>query len=170
MERHTSALRHARILLVDDHHQFLVMIKSVLIAAGATALQEVNSVEAARRSLAGGRLDLLIMDEVVGAERGSDLVRALRRDAKNPSSEIPIVMLTGAASPQNVVLIRDAGVDQFVAKPFTARLLLERISEALTHRRRFVRSATYAGPDRRRKTDTDYAGPERRKPMRTIEG
>jgi DNA-binding response OmpR family regulator len=61
-----------------------------------------------------------------------------------------------------VVEARDAGVNEFVAKPVTARTLLDRIVATIYRPRAFVRTKDYFGPDRRRRADPDYAGPLRR--------
>ena len=57
---------------------------------------------------------------------------------------------------------RDAGVNEFMAKPITARGVLERLALVIDHPRPFIRSDDYFGPDRRRRHDPKYAGPWRR--------
>ena len=57
---------------------------------------------------------------------------------------------------------RDAGVNEFMAKPLTARGVLERLALVIDHPRPFIRSDDYFGPDRRRRTDPRYDGPWRR--------
>jgi hypothetical protein len=57
---------------------------------------------------------------------------------------------------------RDAGVTEFVAKPVTAKAVLERIHAVIYRPRPFVRTKDYFGPDRRRKDDPGYEGPWRR--------
>ena len=58
-------------------------------------------------------------------------------------------------------LARDAGVDEFIAKPVTAKALLARINSIVNHRRPFIRTGRYFGPDRRRK-NMPFDGPEKR--------
>jgi two-component system, chemotaxis family, chemotaxis protein CheY len=57
---------------------------------------------------------------------------------------------------------RDAGVNEFLAKPLTARGVIERIHQVVENPRPFVRSDDYFGPDRRRRADPAYRGPKRR--------
>jgi two-component system chemotaxis response regulator CheY len=57
---------------------------------------------------------------------------------------------------------RDAGVTEFLTKPLTARGVVERLHQAIDNKRPFIRSSSYFGPDRRRRTDANYDGPWRR--------
>jgi DNA-binding NtrC family response regulator len=71
-------------------------------------------------------------------------------------------MITGHSTQRRVTEARDVGVNEFLSKPVTARGVLERIGRVVDSPRPFVRSETYFGPDRRRKTDPSYDGPRRR--------
>jgi len=57
---------------------------------------------------------------------------------------------------------RDAGVNEFIAKPVTSRNLFLRIAAVVERPRPFVRASTYFGPDRRRQNDAFHVGPWRR--------
>jgi hypothetical protein len=57
---------------------------------------------------------------------------------------------------------RDAGVTEFLAKPLTARGVVERLHQAIDNKRPFIRSLSYFGPDRRRRADALFQGPWRR--------
>src|ERR1700761_9036360 len=81
-------------------------------------------------------------------------------DSKNPY--LPIVMMTGHSEKSRVVEARDAGVTEFIAKPLTAKSVLERLQAVIYRPRPFVRTATYFGPDRRRRDDPAHVGPWRR--------
>jgi hypothetical protein len=57
---------------------------------------------------------------------------------------------------------RNTGVNEFLAKPLTARGVVERISQVIDHPRPYVKTEGYFGPDRRRRADPGFAGPFRR--------
>ena len=64
---------------------------------------------------------------------------------------------------------RNAGVNEFLAKPLTARGVVERINQIVEHPRPYVKTEAYFGPDRRRRSDPNFQGPFRRegdKPQR----
>src|SRR6201996_9414720 len=81
-------------------------------------------------------------------------------DSKNPY--LPIVMMTGHSEKSRVVEARDAGVTEFIAKPLTAKSVLERLQAVIYRPRPFVRTNDYFGPDRRRRDDPAHGGPWRR--------
>ncbi|MFN9711577.1 MAG: response regulator, partial [Alphaproteobacteria bacterium] len=74
----------------------------------------------------------------------------------------PVVMITGHSTYLRVSEARDAGVTEFLAKPLTARGVVERLLQAIENKRPFIRSKSYFGPDRRRRTDPNFPGPWRR--------
>ena len=106
--------------------------------------------------------DLMIIDRTFDDEDGLDLVRRVRTPSMSPAAFRPILMLTASAERSVVAAARDAGVTEYLAKPFTAAGLLDRVHTMIGRPRPFVQSADYFGPDRRRRTDPDYKGVERR--------
>jgi two-component system chemotaxis response regulator CheY len=71
-------------------------------------------------------------------------------------------MLTGHSDKRRVMMARDAGVTEFLAKPISAKALYQRIVNVVVSPRPFIKTKSYFGPDRRRNTTTAYIGPERR--------
>jgi DNA-binding response OmpR family regulator len=93
---------------------------------------------------------------------GIDFVRLLRNSPDSPNQMAPVIMITGHSTMQRVQEARNAGVNEFLAKPLTARGVIERITQVVEHPRPFVRAGEYFGPDRRRRADPLYDGPWRR--------
>jgi two-component system chemotaxis response regulator CheY len=91
-----------------------------------------------------------------------EFTREVRTAPGSPNPFIPIVMITGHTEKHRVQAARDAGITEFLAKPFTAQSLFAHLAIIIEHPRPFVRCPGYFGPDRRRKTIEDYAGPWRR--------
>jgi DNA-binding response OmpR family regulator len=71
-------------------------------------------------------------------------------------------MLTGYTRVDHVRQARDAGVNEFLAKPVSVKAILSRLISVIEHPRPFVRTKSYFGPCRRRRGDNEYRGPERR--------
>jgi FixJ family two-component response regulator len=72
-------------------------------------------------------------------------------------------MMTGHADKMRVTAARDAGVTEFVAKPITAKAILDRTNAVIFKPRQFVKAAEYLGPCRRRAgARAVYNGPFRR--------
>jgi PleD family two-component response regulator len=93
---------------------------------------------------------------------GVEFARMIRGLPDNVMSMVPIIMITGQLTLARINEARNAGVNEFVAKPITARAIVERLFQIIQHPRPFVRTDSYFGPDRRRKQDPDYQGPKRR--------
>jgi DNA-binding response OmpR family regulator len=87
----------------------------------------------------------------------------IRQPGSNPNPYVPIIMLTGHSEKKRVMIARDAGVTEFLAKPIAAKALYERILNVIAHPRPYIKSKTYFGPDRRRNVNPNYVGSERRK-------
>jgi CheY-like chemotaxis protein len=156
-------LKALRILVVDDNRHAAEIVKSILGSIGAQEIREAATAHAAFELMKREMFDLVILDQNLGkGDEGTQLVRRLRNDPASPSPYVAILMLTGYTEQRRVTAARDAGVTDFLSKPFTVAGLLKRIEALIFQPRPFVRSATYFGPDRRRRADPNYTGVERR--------
>jgi len=157
-------LKALRLLIVDDNRHASEIVRSILASVGAQDIVMATTVERAFTLLQAEPFDLLIVDQNLGkGDEGIALVRRLRQDPKSVNPYLPVLMLTGYTEQRRVQAARDAGVSEFLSKPFTIMGLLQRIEAIIHQPRPFVKSHDYFGPDRRRRQDPDYRGPERRK-------
>jgi len=95
-------------------------------------------------------VDLVLTDLVMPNIDGMTLLRWIRRSPKSSDRFLPVIMLSGAADRHYVEEARDLGVTEFMAKPFSATGVGERLMRVLARPRRFVLCNGYFGPDRRR--------------------
>lgn len=157
-------LSAVRILVVDDNRQSRELVKSVLASVGARDIHEASTADEAIACLGKAPIDFVILDQHLRAGgEGLALARRIRNDPASPSPFVSILMLTGHADERLVIAARDAGVSEFMAKPFTAAGLLRRVEVLILQPRVFVRSPDYVGPDRRRRSDGRHAGVDRRR-------
>ena len=70
----------------------------------------------------------------------------MRTDPASPNRYVPIILMTGFSERRRVMQARDAGVTEFLVKPFTARDLYKRLAQVIERPRQFVRSAEFFGP------------------------
>lgn len=119
-----------KILIVDDIRNMRVIIRNVLVVLGYQDVDEASSGEEAIHMLRKEPYDMVISDWVMGAMSGYDLLKAVRSDAdlKNMS----FVMMTAEAQSANILDAKDAGVDAYIIKPFTAETLLKKLRTVLT--------------------------------------
>jgi two-component system chemotaxis response regulator CheY len=138
-----------------------VLLSEILRALRVHNIFEASDGAAALQILRNDPVDIIMTDLSMQPLDGIDFVRLLR-STPGPSQMTPVIMITGHSTVQRVNEARDAGVNEFLAKPLTARGVLGRVALVIDHPRPFVQTDSYFGPDRRRRRDPDWAGPWRR--------
>jgi CheY-like chemotaxis protein len=93
---------------------------------------------------------------------GLGVARKIRR-SHFPCRKAPIITITGAATAGMILAARDAGVHEFLRKPYSMKDLLRRLEAVTLKERDWVEGVGYIGPDRRRFNSGEYAGPLKRK-------
>jgi CheY-like chemotaxis protein len=158
----SAGFESLRVLLVDDNQHMRAIVTTVLAGVGVKHVRETRDGAEALEALRDWPADLAIVDFQMFPLDGVEFTRMVRNapDSKNPY--LPVIMMTGHSEKSRVVEARDAGVTEFVAKPLTAKAVLDRIQAVIYHPRPFVRTADYFGPDRRRRDDPGFAEPWRR--------
>jgi len=151
------------VLIVEDNQPMVDLLKSLLQAYGIekifTAYDGGEGFDIFRREAP----DLVITDWMMKPVDGISLARRLRNDPLSPNQFTPVILMTGFSEKRRVTQARDAGVTEFLVKPFNARDLYRRIAQIIERPRQFVRSENFFGPDRRRvRKKDDYKGPKRR--------
>lgn len=151
-----------KILLVDDNHHMRVLLSEILKAVGVRNILEASDGAQALEAMRDQQIDIIMTDLSMQPLDGIDFVRLLRRSPDSPNPMCPVIMITGHSTLTRVQEARNAGVNEFMAKPLTARGVVERINQIVEHPRPYVKTDDYFGPDRRRRADPDFNGPERR--------
>lgn len=105
--------------------------------------------------------DLVIVDWLENPDRGLHLTRKLRADPETPNPFVPVLMTAGSGHQNRVLRARDAGVSDYLVKPFTARTLALKLENIVEHPRDFVLAESFTGPDRRRRS-LPFEGADRR--------
>jgi two-component system phosphate regulon response regulator PhoB len=116
------------ILIVEDEPEIQHLIAVNLQHAGYRALRAA-SVNEAESLMRGALPNLVLLDWLLPQTLGMTFARRLRGDQR--TSDIPIIMLTGRAQESDKVAALEAGVDDYVTKPFSPRELLARIKAVL---------------------------------------
>ncbi len=116
------------ILIVEDEAAIREMIAVALSRAGMRA-EHAPEVRAAQEAIARKVPDLILLDWMLPGISGIDYARRLRRDEL--TREVPIIMLTARGEEDDRVLGLDAGVDDYVVKPFSARELVARVKAVM---------------------------------------
>jgi CheY-like chemotaxis protein len=153
------------ILIVDDNQHMRGILKELLRAAGVSDIKEASDPLEAFEYMKSSLVDLLLVDLAMPLMDGVEFTRMVRTNEDSPNHFLPIIMITGHSERSRVNAARDAGVNEFLVKPVTAKGLMERLSLIVNRPRNFVKSKQYFGPDRRRRADPNFSGEERRKDL-----
>jgi len=151
-----------KILVVDDNQHIRVLIGQILRAIGITQIYEASDGAEGLQMMRAHDIDIVMTDLSMQPLDGLDFVRLLRNSPDSPNAMVPVIMVTGHSTLKRVADARDAGVNEILTKPLTARGVIDRLYRVIDHPRSFVRTKDYFGPDRRRRNDPDYDGPRRR--------
>ena len=119
---------HKRILIVEDEPAIRDMVGFALGKAGLEAVHAAD-VRAAEHAIMTRVPDLILLDWMLPGQSGLELARRLRR--QELTREIPIIMLTARGEENDRVSGLEAGVDDYVVKPFSARELVARIKAVM---------------------------------------
>ena len=155
-------LDRLKVLIVDDNKHTRVLLAQILRALGITQTIEASDGVEGLAALRSHAVDIVLTDLAMEPMNGIEFVRSLRTGPDSPGPMLPVIMITGHATMKRLQEARDAGVNEFMGKPITARGVIERLAQVVDHARPFIRTADYFGPDRRRRHDPRYDGPMRR--------
>ena len=140
----------------------LELLKSLLSTYGFRDMHFARDGNEGFKTFCSVRPDLVITDWMMKPTDGISLARRMRNDPGSPNQFVPIILMTGFTEKRRVMQARDAGITEFLVKPFNARDLYRRIAQIIENPRQFVRSENFFGPDRRRKQSDSYIGARRR--------
>jgi two-component system chemotaxis response regulator CheY len=154
--------KNISVLIAEDNIPMQELLKNLLSTFGVENIYRAKDGKEAFQLFLRHNPDLVIADWMMDPVDGIELSKLIRNDPKSINQFIPIVLMTGFSEKRRVMQARDAGVTEFLVKPFNARDLYRRIAQVIEHPRQFVRSEDFFGPDRRRKSNADYTGPLKR--------
>lgn len=155
-----------QVVVADSDIGSARLVKQILMSFGFRRIDIFTSGEEALQFLSGNRTDLLVTEWALEGIDGLDLVSNVRavKSHKFIRFDMPILMLTGRSARRHVEAARDAGITEFVAKPFSAKTISTRLIEIIDRPRIFVEAPNYKGPSRRRRSKPPPGMAERRAP------
>jgi two-component system chemotaxis response regulator CheY len=117
------------VLIVDDYKTMLRIVKNLLNQIGFTNVDEAEDGSAALAKIRQKEYGLIISDWNMVPMTGLQLLQEVRADAK--LKHIPFIMVTAESKTENVVAAKQAGVNNYIVKPFNAAVLKGKISMVL---------------------------------------
>lgn len=121
-----------KILVVDDFSTMRRIVKNILKQIGFSNIDEAEDGNNALLKLKQEKFDMVVSDWNMPNMTGLDLLKAIRAD--NVINSMPVLMVTAEAKKENVMEAIQAGVNNYVVKPFTADTLKDKIEKIFDKR------------------------------------
>ena len=115
------------ILVVDDESRMRKLVKDFLVREGYRVLEAGDGLEAMDLFYENKEIDLILLDVMMPKMDGWQVCREIR----SHSSKVPIIMLTARAQEQDELQGFELGVDEYITKPFSPKILVARVSAIL---------------------------------------
>ncbi len=146
-----------RVLIVDPNPMAVDIMVDLIRQVGLVKIFKTDRTHYGFEMARDINPHLIITELAAEGFDGLDLVRDIRR-SDMVCRKVPIIVTTAASTRQAIDRARDAGVHEFLAKPFTAHDLYRLIEAAVLHDRDWVEWSDYVGPERRRFNSGVYHG------------
>lgn len=129
-----------KILVVDDESRMRKLVKDFLVKAGYDVIEAGDGEQAIDTFYAQKDIALIILDVMMPKMDGWQVCREIRQNSK-----VPIIMLTAKSEERDELLGFDLGVDEYISKPFSPKILVARVEahpapQRQNRRRRRIRS------------------------------
>jgi two-component system, chemotaxis family, chemotaxis protein CheY len=118
-----------KVLVVDDYSTMRRIIRNLLTQIGYTEIDEASDGNDALQKLRAVHYGLVISDWNMEPMTGFDLLKQVRADEKLKTT--PFIMVTAESKTENVVAAKQAGVDNYIVKPFNAATLQSKINAVI---------------------------------------
>ena len=115
-----------KILVIDDESRMRKLVRDFLMKKDYEVLEASNGEEAMEVFYKDHDIDLLILDIMMPKMDGWQVCREVRK-----TSKVPIIMLTAKADERDELLGFELGVDEYITKPFSPKILVARVEAIL---------------------------------------
>ncbi len=124
-----SVNKNMPILIVDDYKTMLRIIRNLLKQLGFNNVDEAIDGSSALQKLREKDCGLIISDWNMEPMSGLQLLKEIRKDVK--LKDLPFIMITAESKSENVIAAKEAGVSNYIVKPFNAATLKGKLSTVL---------------------------------------
>ena len=121
-------MEHIKILVVDDESRMRKLVRDFLVKKGYEVLEAGDGEEALDLFYADTKIALIILDVMMPKMNGWEVCKEIRQ-----TSNVPIIMLTAKCDESDELIGFELGVDEYVTKPFSPKILVAR-AEAILRR------------------------------------
>lgn len=146
----SSLFSEINLAIVDPDIKMATLVKKLLMSLGFNRIYVLQDGQDVLDLMKEDKIDIIITEWDMKTMGGLELTIHLRQSLDSPNRIVPILMLTARNDRKDISIARDAGVTEYLIKPFSAKSLLDRVYSIVEEPRSFILSKFYTGPDRRR--------------------
>jgi len=121
--------KNMNILIVDDYKTMLRILRNLLRQLGFNNIEDATDGSMALQKLRQAKFDFVISDWNMEPMTGIQLLREVRAD--DSLKHLPFIMITAESKSENVIAAKEAGVSNYIVKPFNAETLKTKMSSVL---------------------------------------
>lgn len=122
--------KNMNVLIVDDYNTMLRIIKNLLKQLGFNNVDEATDGTMALEKIKVKKYGLVISDWNMEPMSGLELLKQVRGSNDNYAT-VPFIMVTAESKTENVIMAKQAGVNNYIVKPFNAETLKTKIAAVL---------------------------------------
>lgn len=139
-------LQRLDVLVIDDHLYTRKIIRSTLAAIGVRNIYEAGDALDGFAAISLHTPDIVFLDWEMPIMTGAEMMRLIRKPDAFPYPDVPVIMMSCHGERWRVEQSVKLGVNEFIRKPFSGKVLMERLASILVRPRPIVQIGDYYGP------------------------
>jgi len=143
-------LQSINVLVIDDNQYMRKVTRNLLVNIGVKNIHEAADGIAGLETLRAVSPDILLCEWEMPFLNGAELLRIVRSPGVFPVPDVPIIMLSRHGERWRVMEALRLGVNEYLKKPVSGKVLLDRMVSILANPRPMVHFGDYYGPEPRR--------------------
>ena len=152
-----------KVMIIESVEASFILARDVLATFGITQFYPVSDIQKGFDAYRYYNPDIILIGILENFDAGIALTKQIRLGKDSPDPVIPIIFMMGTPTRGQVFGSRDAGVSEFLIKPYSAHGLYQKLEGVIDHPGTFVKTEDFFGPDRRGKREAPvFAGENRR--------
>jgi len=136
-------------MIADRGGQIRTEIKRILHQEGFRGIIEADNLDKVKSSVKAGEVDALFFDAAINSGAICDLIRDIRNQKIGPNPFIIAIAMAQDPSREDIMRVINSGCDDLILKPISVGMILKRLFNQITARKKYVVTSSYTGPTRR---------------------
>jgi two-component system chemotaxis response regulator CheY len=145
----SNRLQAIKVLVVDDEFYTRKVIRTLLMAIGVTHISDAASGAEGLEAIGAVVPDVVLVDWEMPNMDGAAFVRQVRTPGRFRHPNVPMIMLSGHSERWRVEEAMRLGINEYLLKPVSAKMLCDRLITTLNNPRPIVKVGRYYGPEPR---------------------